>query len=693
MSEQVDLIPQPRRDDLTPQPRQDDLTPQPPLRRGEGEQALRLPLSAPERDVGAADIRAAQRLGGEVHSGLLAPIRFGWHVVVGAARDFVWADLRDGILDLRGLGSPLRALVWLGFGLLLATIVAILYGDLWRQSFPLVALTQGIPGRGRLVPSAVIPVTYFLLSLAWSFVLAGALRSRRLIRFGVLGIWALTTTGSMVSGGVADAVSFGVGLATLLAVPIAFAIFACTPPRRVLEMLVLLALVTANNAVNQIQGVGTWQTSGMPLMVMRLSFEMAGLSLVTMPLLLLVGMDVAGFTFRAASWVTSIAEERLARWVPGVLLAVLLAWRLWETLGEVSGWLADGPLDVQLAALAGGLAVPVLVGVAWLAVRNLAPPQPTLPDRDTVESTVTRLALPVILSYTATLAVVVILSGVALVLTVFSLFVRSLVSLQEGILQVITWIGNDDAQWFVHIIVSIGALVVAVVLARRGQHVGALFLGILGLLDLWGRLIADGRPLEWLAAAGPGNRTEVWWVLLFVGLAVFWLARRELTVQRASVLAFATLTLLLLRQTDFISNRFSPFVASGGLGFLAFGIVWDALTIGSWANEGSRGLPRVSRIFLYLGYVLMTVTVINWAVASHDLGTVGRLTGDVGLVGLEAFGKPLLYTIIVVALAGAFRGLGVAALGDPAEPSGISQQHAGHSRQPSAAETSAHRLS
>jgi len=187
-------------------------------------------------------------------------------------------------------------------------------------------------------------------------------------------------------------------------------------------------------------------------------------------------------------------------------------------------------------------------------------------------------------------------------------------------------------------------------------------------LDLKNRLSGDGRPLEILSAAGPGNRTEVWWVLLFAGLTLYWLARRELTPQRASALAFVTLITLLLRQTDFISNRFSPFFGSGGLGFLAFGIVWDALTIGSWANDGSRGLPRVSRIFLYLGYVLMTVTVINWAVASHDLGAVGRLTGDLGLVGLEAFGKPLLYTIFVVTLTGAFRGLGVTALAAPPDP-------------------------
>ena len=208
---------------------------------------------------------------------------------------------------------------------------------------------------------------------------------------------------------------------------------------------------------------------------------------------------------------------------------------------------------------------------------------------------------------------------------------------------------------------------VAVILARRGQQTGALFLAILGLLDLKGRLAVEGQPLEFLNAAGPGNRADIWWMLMFAGLALWWLARRRLTPERASALAFVTLVTLLLRQTDFISNRFSPFVDSSGLGFIAFGIVWDALTIGAWANVGSHGLPRVSRIFLYLGYVLLTVTVINWAVASHDLESVGRLTGDIGLVGLDAFGKPMLYTIFVITLAGAFRGLGVTALAERPE--------------------------
>ena len=65
---------------------------------------------------------------------------------------------------------------------------------------------------------------------------------------------------------------------------------------------------------------------------------------------------------------------------------------------------------------------------------------------------------------------------------------------------------------------------------RAGQQAGARYLGIPGLLDLKRRLSADGRPYEILSAADPGNRTDVWWVLLFAGLALYWLARRELTL-------------------------------------------------------------------------------------------------------------------------------------------------------------------
>lgn len=62
-------------------------------------------------------------------------------------------------------------------------------------------------------------------------------------------------------------------------------------------------------------------------------------------------------------------------------------------------------------------------------------------------------------------------------------------------------------------------------------------------------------------------------------------------------------------------------------------------------------LPRVSRILLYLGYSLLTVTVANRAVSIHDLTVISRLTGETALDGLEGYGRPMLSAIVVVPLA------------------------------------------
>ncbi len=64
-----------------------------------------------------------------------------------------------------------------------------------------------------------------------------------------------------------------------------------------------------------------------------------------------------------------------------------------------------------------------------------------------------------------------------------------------------------------------------------------------------------------------------------------------------------------------------------------------------------RGLPRISRVFLYLGAILLTATVLNWAVTIHDLDTVEKFTGGTALVGFDRFGKPLLYAAFAILLA------------------------------------------
>lgn len=140
-------------------------------------------------------------------------------------------------------------------------------------------------------------------------------------------------------------------------------------------------------------------------------------------------------------------------------------------------------------------------------------------------------------------------------------------------------------------------------------------------------------------------------VVLF-GFVVWWLARDELTFERAAQALFLFLLTALLRRTDFISSPFSPFPGFAGVGFMAFGLAWDALTAGSGANEGTPALPRASRILLYLGYILLTATLVNWALTAHDLNTLGQYTGDAALVGFTVLGRPLIFAIVALMLFG-----------------------------------------
>ena len=132
---------------------------------------------------------------------------------------------------------------------------------------------------------------------------------------------------------------------------------------------------------------------------------------------------------------------------------------------------------------------------------------------------------------------------------------------------------------------------------------------------------------------------------------MWWTIRGRLTPQRVTRLVVLLLIVTLMRQRDFIENPFSPFFGFAGIAFIAFSLVWDIATSGSWTNEDSPRLPRISRVFLYLGSILLTATVLNWSVTIHDHDTIEKFKGGAALVGFDRFGKPLIYAAFAIALA------------------------------------------
>ncbi|MBO9345239.1 MAG: hypothetical protein J7601_05850, partial [Chloroflexi bacterium] len=185
--------------------------------------------------------------------------------------------------------------------------------------------------------------------------------------------------------------------------------------------------------------------------------------------------------------------------------------------------------------------------------------------------------------------------------------------------------------------------------ARRNRYALALYLTTFGLTSIWLELTETGQLLSGLNWTG-SVYVDFWWMLVFTIVATVWLIRRALTPERAAGLLLIVLISGLLRQTEFLDDRFAPLLGFAGIGFVAFCLAWDMLTIGNWANVDTPALPRVSRVFLYLGYVLFTVTIVNWALATRDLDTVSRITDDAALFGFDRFGKPILYALFLLVI-------------------------------------------
>ena len=572
-----------------------------------------------------------------------------WALSFGALRDVVWADLRSGMVDLRGLPRATRGLVWLGFLLLFAMAGALLFSDSWRAQFELLPLYAGAPGRGELIPWALVPATLLMLTLAWSLALTGVLHSQRLLRLGILLLYLFVATGwtGMGALGARGLLEQGLGWSALAAVPIFFAARWRKEGRPVAEFAVLQFLVGSAFALSQARALELWRISGVPLVLGALStnvFAYAGLAI---PFLLFIGMDIADFVLHAATWTTYIVSTRLHRSAAYLLLPLVLAWRLRDVMREAVGRVSSSSFGAVAASYAGALGVPLPVGLLWWFVarwrRKIAGLPPTVEDVGEAGRATAPWLIVAFQGYH-----VVIL--VALVLLAALGAVASHFTDQLPLAQVQMLANQVTTQEAYRLLIQILALAAAIRLQRQGRQAAALYLGTFAAMQLWFELTSAGRTLAPLAWRGV-EPVDFWWVVMSAVVGGNWLLRRRLTPARATRLPLIVLMTALLRQTELIENPLSPLFSFAGIGFVAFGIVWDALSVGSWANTSSPALPRPGRIFLYLGYVLFTATIVNWALTTHNLSYVESFTGETAIGGLSLFGKPMLCAIFAVTLA------------------------------------------
>lgn len=588
---------------------------------------------------------------------LVAVTGFVWAVTFGALRDFVWADIRDGMIRIDGFARGTRLTVGLGFALIFGLIGALFFNDVWRAQSALVAMPTvlGMQGRGSLVPVALVPLTFALLAVAWSYALNGLLHSHAAARVGILLLYVVTSWQDItlltmqVGWGIQSPGELIARAALLLGVPLFFVIRWRRPARPALEFVILLALVAAPAAITQARGYADWRMSGVPLLFVNLQSDLLSFRLLVTPLLLLIGIDVANFARQMAGWSVDIVRERLPRLLSILLLLAVLVWRLFEVIlpaiQRFSGAGSGQPAAEYISSL---IELLIIVGMGWLMLRPRAATVPAISDDDLAE-TVQRIALPLILLY------------VLLQLIAFALLSVGNAIPLAGLVQVVmdaTDILNDqltDAWRHAILICALGAALWVALgrslprLSPTVSRAAGLYLGILGGLGIWYALIQPGGLLQALGH-NSNDPLDFWLTALLAAAAIWAFARRTLTSLRAQRLLFALILIALLRQTAFIAEPFRPFLGFAGVGFVAFGVAWNVLTGASWVNNDSAALPRAGRVFLYVGYALLTITVVNWALTSHDIGMLEMLTGGATEVGFSSFGKPLLYAVIATAV-------------------------------------------
>jgi len=566
-------------------------------------------------------------------------------VTLDAVRDFAWADLKSGLIDVRGLSRVTRGLIALGFALTALMIGFVLFSDLWRASSDLIPRSNSQVGRGTLIPLTLLPSALFLLSMAWSFALTGALHSHWALRLAVLALFVMISVGWIGESSRVSSNSL-LSYALVLGVVAFFLIRWRRASQVGLEFFVLLALVSATFLIPQIQGIELWRTTGIPLLVTKVDSHVLSLFSFAVPFLLLTGLGAANFAYTAANLCSRTAYERLPVIVLYGLLGVVLLLRLWNVLEE-GIMRTKRPPEQEVLAFLGALGVLICAGAAWRLTRCLLPSKTEAPAPQSLLSSAESAAVPLIVGYS------LIQLFVFVVLTATTAFVSLPIPLSAlewtaGVIALADQLNSQLTDLW-RLIFYILAVLAGFWQARRNRYALALYLTAFGLTALWLELTEVGQLLGRLHWIGP-IYTDFWWMLAFTGVAAFWLIRRTFTPERAAGLLLIVLISGLLRQTEFLDDRFAPFLGFAGAGFVAFCLAWDVLTIGNWANVDTPALPRISRTFLYLGYVLFTVTIVNWALATRDLIAASQLTGDAALFGFDRFGKPILYTLYLIVL-------------------------------------------
>ncbi|MBI4671344.1 MAG: hypothetical protein HY741_06705 [Chloroflexi bacterium] len=573
---------------------------------------------------------------------LVALLANVWAILVGGVRVFAWDSLQSGFIDVRPLPRVARLLAITGLVIVFVLIGSILFNDPLRWSGGLENLPLSSSAtRGVFVPAPAVPIAYFVTILAWSFVFTGALHTLAVVRWGAffcffffgfsssfLGMLQVAATGNVM----ALLVSVGMTAAVLVVLVLALLVLPRVHAPLFVEFIWILAgvgglFLISLNASAQASQLGSIDfVSG--YLVPEVTTSPRNL---IAPFLYLAGAEMVNFGISLTSWGARATEQYGKRQVIVTLLIALLGYRWLDFVVNtlLPGVSQDQVLAWMGALLAGSALIPIAV---WRMRQSL---QDRLP-----------LKLIVALILGIIVPQLVLLVGITLSTAFFSTqtqdpnVLNTLETVSRPLLALSAFFRE-----YTYIGLAIAGVGIAFFAARAKRFTVAAFGMILAWTQFVWWFMENGRPLQdWRYHY---QDLDEWLVLALTVVTLYLLARKQLTQTRALALLGLAFFGWVLNFTDFLDNPLSLFFGFAGIFFTAFGILWNVVTAGGrFANFDSPTFPRLSRIVLYLGYVLLTVNVTHWFTVTHNVEEQVFNT-DLTLVGLRIFGLTAAYLVFV----------------------------------------------
>lgn len=557
--------------------------------------------------------------------------------------------VRVGRLRIAGTRPVERHLAISALIVLFLVMGSLLLSDLWRRGDLLDISNTG--GRWSFLPRALLPVTLVALLAGWVAFLWGAMLAAWPARIAATALFLI------VNASIGRPETFGLGdtLVDRVAPAIGWSGYLGTAGiglvggllgarrswyrrvRPVLLVLLTLSLVAFFGALLWIasqpppQGFQSSTLLGLHGAIERTSNMLV-------PMVLLSAVAIVDFGYALGQAVVSPAWE-LRVTVVKAGASILLGLKLWIQLVEGGEWDRWGQLLAASPELVAAPAATLLffgvVAVAWRRrLRRRASGAQLTEAKET-------LMYSGVLAESLALFVLLVLLGAADV--AFS---------------------QANSMWVFDFTAAAARFT-----ARHSLVVRAIPWGVLLAVGLWllvrpranervreiglGLVLLGGYNLPFFVLAAIGIRVELSFELMDVMLSLGLLGallvrwRRIDLAESIAIAGLAVFAWALFSRGDFVgvlSETALGFLPLSGAVVVVFGLVWALLADSAAASEDSPRFPRESRVLLYVGYLVLSATILNWLEITHP---VESLFERILRNGFADIGIPLAAWLII----------------------------------------------